>query len=92
MKIIKYLKKKLNLITGYRYWYRIKFVYKTKDLKQVFSFFSSVGLVEKNTILYERNLKKDVSVRLKGMKIDKLLCNGIFSIEDVNYLGHFKSE
>lgn len=90
--IIKYLKKKWNLYTGNRYWYRVKFVYKTKGLKQLFSYFMFIGLVEKNAILSERNLKLNSNIMFKNLAIKKLLCNGIYSVEDINYLGYFKNK
>lgn len=86
--------KLLNKITGRRYWYQIKLVYKTKELNQIFSNTTQIGLARKSNILKERYCKKVFAPlhKNKDIKIRRLLCNGVLSIETISYLGYIKKE
>lgn len=80
-----------NIKFGARYWYSVRFIYKNKHGERLFDFVNEVGLVEKQTILNHRSIKKIIKP-LHGIKsIPKyLMCNGSLSIEVTSYLGWFK--
>lgn len=85
--MVEWLNKKL----GTRYWYSVRYIYKNNKKEKIFDFVDSVGLTKKGTILNPRKLKKlYVPVhKLNGVP-KNLLCNGIFNVEVIAYLGWFK--
>lgn len=84
----------IKIHLGYRHWYQIRFVCKTKGLIKVFDFEESIGIAEQNIIFQHRKIKKSFPPLHKRVaKVDhikKLLCSGHLTVEVVCYLGHFK--
>lgn len=78
-------------LTGRRYCYRIKVVYKSKNGNNVFDYWQTTLLVDKCDILNNRLVKK-ISLPLHKLKMVPkfLLKNGVIVFEDITYLGWLK--
>lgn len=80
----------INLKTGYRYWYAIKFIYKDKNNKYILDWTAQIGLLDKKDILNFRKLRKIDNTLNRDKSIRKYLCNGNINIEICCYLGRIK--
>lgn len=73
------------------YWYQVKYLYKDKDNLLLFEWQTQVGLTKQSTILDKRELKKITNVLQVDKKIKRYLCNGLFDVEIICFLGRFSS-
>lgn len=81
--------KRINRITGRRFWYSVRFVYKNDNNERIFDFVWEVGVVSKDKILDRKAIKKSIhSILMKAPK--KYLVNGKLSMEIICYIGWFK--
>ena len=73
------------------YWYQVKYIYKKKDATIILAWQQQIGLIKHKTILNPRQVKKIPKPLHKDELVKHLLCNGIFQVESIAYLGRFKS-
>jgi hypothetical protein len=72
------------------YWYEVRYIYSTKDGVKILDWVTQIGVCKKQETLNRRGLKKTVR-NLHGNKtVRKYLCNGLFSVEVLCYLGRFE--
>lgn len=83
--------KLINKLLGTRYWYQVRFIYKTQNGDRIFDVVWEVGLSKRSTVLNYRAIKKSFPPLHKIPIIPKnLLMNGKLNIEIVCYLGWIK--
>ena len=81
----------INNKLGTRYWYEVRFIYKSKNGARLFDFVKTVGVTQKSIILKDRRIKKVLLPVHKLNGIPRhLLDNGVFVIEVQTYLRWFK--
>jgi hypothetical protein len=89
------IKNFVNIQTGKRYWYQIKFTYKNKKGEKIFDFYEPVGFLEQRSIL--KNGCRDAKTmfnayyRIPPQK-RYVLCNGVLIATPVSFLGHFRKK
>lgn len=89
MEILKAIKSLFQKKQEKKYhWYEAEFKY-SKNGRWIFSYVTQLGLADQSTVINKRALKKIVEpVHLrKGVKSS--LCNGVFDVTVICYLGHF---
>lgn len=76
--------------TKKRYWYAVRFVYKTKKLSKLIDWQLQIGLEKQADILNPRGIKRLIPPLHKHQTIRHLLQNGILTVEIECFLGYFK--
>ncbi len=85
------INKFINLKTGMRYWYVVRFTYKDKKTTQrIFDFTGEIGFADRADILIYRVPNKTNTPFHFNKQLRPHLRNGILSREIICYLGRFK--
>lgn len=90
MKLIRKIKRWLNIKLGLYHWYNVRINYRQRQHGDVmFWWMADIGLVEKTSILSRREVAETTKRLDKSPGIPvSLLCNGVLDIQDKTYLGH----
>jgi hypothetical protein len=92
MKLIRKIKRWLNIKLSLYHWYEIKVNYRKEYSGEIlFNYHVQLGFPNQSTILSERQVKSTLKPLHKSNSpvIRSILCNGFIDIERVCYLGHF---